>query len=149
MPIMFNAILREAKLPLSDVRLIRHKDKRASGGRTPHELWRDSPAQFELYQSIQGIRNRKKVAAPFWAVFVVNLNDETMFAGIYAVKYRGLLKKDTPQPLSFTPDSCVSFTYVSAIAKPVAEVKLVPGNMMRERPRFWHFYNRCRRRASG
>jgi hypothetical protein len=95
---MFNAILCEAKLPLSDVRLIRHKDKRATRGRTPYELWRDSPAQFELYQSIQGIRNRKKVAAPFWAVFVVNLNDETMFAGVYAVKCRGLLKKDSPQP---------------------------------------------------
>ena len=42
MPIMFNTILREVGLPLTDVRLIRHKDKRATRGRTPYELWRDN-----------------------------------------------------------------------------------------------------------
>ena len=98
MPIMLNTILREAGLPLTDVRLIRHKDKRATRGRTPYELWRDNRPQFELYQSTQRISNRKKLTAPDWAVFVVNLNDETMFAGLYVAKYRGLLKKDTPMP---------------------------------------------------
>lgn len=98
MPIMFNTILREAGLPLIDVRLIRHKDKRATRGRTPYELWRDNRPQFELYQSTQSVPNRKKLTAPYWAVFIVNLNDETMFAGVYAVKYRGLLEQDTPKP---------------------------------------------------
>jgi hypothetical protein len=98
MPIMFNTILQEAGLPLADVRLIRHKDKKASRGRTPYELWRDNRSQFELYQSSQRILNRKKFTAPHWAVFIVNLNDDTMFAGLYGVKYRGLLKKDTPRP---------------------------------------------------
>lgn len=98
MPIMFNTILREAGLPLADVRLIRHKDKKAIRGRTPYELWRDNRPQFELYQSTQSIPNRKKFTAPYWAVFIVNLNDDTMFAGLYAVRYGGLLKKDTPRP---------------------------------------------------
>jgi hypothetical protein len=38
---MFNTILREAGLPLKDIRLIRHKDKSAKRGYTPYELWRD------------------------------------------------------------------------------------------------------------
>jgi hypothetical protein len=98
MPIMFNTILRDAGLPLADVRLIRHKDNRATKGRTPYELWRDNRPQFELYQSTQKIQGRKKFIAPYWAVFIVNLNDNTMFAGLYAVRYRGLLEKDTLKP---------------------------------------------------
>lgn len=98
MPIMFNTILRETGLSLKDIRLIRHKDKRAKRGLTPYELWRDNRPQFENYQSVQSISNRAKLKAPYWAVFVVNLSDETMFAGIYKVNYRGLLEKDTPMP---------------------------------------------------
>ena len=98
MPIMFNTILREADLLLPDVRLIRHKDKRSQRGRSPYELWRDNRSQFELYQSTQNIANRQKLTAPWWAVFVVNLSDETVFAGLYAVRYRGLLEQDTPMP---------------------------------------------------
>jgi hypothetical protein len=98
MPIMLNTILREAGLDLTDIRLIRHKDQRATRGRTPYELWRDNRQQFDLYQSIQRIPNRGKLAATYWAVFIVNLNDETMFAGIYAARYRGLLESDTPKP---------------------------------------------------
>ena len=83
MPIMLNAVLREAGLPPSDVRLIRHKDRRATKGRSPYELWRDYRPQFDLYQSSQGIKNRKMFSAPYWAVFIVNLKDETMFGGVY------------------------------------------------------------------
>ncbi len=98
MPIMFNTLLREAGLPPTDVRLIRHKDSRAVRGRTPYELWRDNRPQFEAYQSTQDFPNRKKFGAPFWAVFIVNLSDETMFAGLYAARYRGLLERDRPTP---------------------------------------------------
>ena len=98
MSIMFNTILREAGLRLTDVRLIRHKDQRAARDRTPYELWRDNRSEFELYQSIQSIPNRKKLTAPYWAVFIVSLSSETMFAGVYAVKYRGLLDQDRPSP---------------------------------------------------
>jgi hypothetical protein len=98
MPIMLNPILREAGLNPASVRLLRHKDKRATKGRSPYELRRDDRPQFELYQSSQSIENRKKLTAPYWAVFVVNLRDETMFGGIYRVKYRGLWAKNTPMP---------------------------------------------------
>jgi hypothetical protein len=98
MPIMFNTILTQAGLPLAHVRLLRHKDKRADKGRSPYELWHDNRPQFEIYQSSQSSDKRKELTAPYWAVFIVNLDDETMFGGIYRVKYRGLLERDTPQP---------------------------------------------------
>jgi hypothetical protein len=98
MPIMLNTILRDAGLQLRDIRFIRHKDKRAMKGRSPYELWRDNRSLFDSYQSTQSIANRQKLTAPYWAVFVVNLSDETMFAGIYTVKYRGLMEQDTPMP---------------------------------------------------
>lgn len=95
---MFNSILRDACLPINDIRLIRHKDKRAKKGRTPYELWRDDLPQFENYQSTQSISNRSKLNVPYWAVFVGNLSNETLFVGLYAVTYCGLLEKDTPMP---------------------------------------------------
>jgi hypothetical protein len=98
MPIMFNTLLKGANLPLIDVRLLRHKDKRATKGRSPYELWRDDQPMFELYQSSQSIKNRAKLTAPYWAVFIVNLREETMFGGIYRAKYRGLWERDTPMP---------------------------------------------------
>src|SRR5262249_6268603 len=67
-------------------------------GGTPYELWRDNRPQFELHQSTQSTPNRNKLTAPYWAVFIVNLDDETMFAGLYAVTYRGLLEHDTLKP---------------------------------------------------
>ena len=97
MPIMLNTIMRDAGLQPSDVRLLRHKDKRATKGRTPYELWRDNRPQFELYQSSQSVEKRKLMTAPYWAVFIVNLNDETMFGGVYQVRYRGLWERDTPK----------------------------------------------------
>ncbi len=98
MPVMLNSILRDAGLDLTQVRLIRHKDKRASKGRSPYELWRDQPAQFEDYQSSQRIANRKKFSAPYWAVYIVDAFDDTMFGGLYAANYRGLLESDRPKP---------------------------------------------------
>lgn len=100
MPILFNTILASAGFSLTEVRLVRHKDKRADRGRTPYELWRDDRPKFEGYQSVQGFHNRTRLSAPFWAVFIVNLQDETMFAGMYRAAYRGLLEKDTPWPIT-------------------------------------------------
>jgi hypothetical protein len=98
MPIMLNSILLNAGLQLKDVRIIRHKDQRAKKGCSPYELWRDNPAQFESYQSTQSIANRQKLTAPFWAVFVVNFSNKTLFAGLYSAEYRGLIEQDTPMP---------------------------------------------------
>lgn len=97
MPIMFNSILREASIPLSDVRLLRHKDQRAKKGHTPYEMWRDDRQQLESYQSTQGVNGRKKLSVPYWVSFVGTPDDGTLFVGLYAVKYRGLLEKDTPR----------------------------------------------------
>ena len=80
------------------MRLLRHKDKRATKGRSPYELWRDNRRQFDLYQSMQSIENRKKLTAGYWASFVVTPSDETIFVGLYQANYRGLLEQDTPMP---------------------------------------------------
>ena len=98
MPIKFNTILKDAGLNLAEVRLLRHKDSRAAKGRTPYELWRDAPAQFELYQSLQSEKNREKLKARYWASFVVTPADKTMFVGLYSVSYRGVLEQDMPKP---------------------------------------------------
>lgn len=98
MPIMFNTILLAADFRLADVRLLRHKDTRATRGRTPYELWRDNRQQFDLYQATQSIENRNRLRAPYWASFVGTPSDETLFVGIYSVKNRRLLEQDTPKP---------------------------------------------------
>jgi len=90
--------LREAGLQLHDVRLIRHKDNSSKKGRTPYDLWCNNLEAFELYQSTQKFYNRTKLNAPFWAVFVVNKKNETLFAGLYAVNYTGPSEKDLPIP---------------------------------------------------
>jgi hypothetical protein len=98
MPITFNTFLSTGGIDPSSCRLIRHKDSRALKGRSPYELWRDDRPRFDLYQSTQDIGNRVKLAAAYWAVFIVNPASESMFAGIYSVRYKGLLQEDTPQP---------------------------------------------------
>jgi len=46
MAIKLNTIFTEAGLDVAEVRLLRHRDNKASKGRTPYELWRDSPEQL-------------------------------------------------------------------------------------------------------
>jgi hypothetical protein len=98
MPITFNGILREAGFSLADVRLLRHKDRRADKGKSPYELWRDTRPLFDTYQSIQTVKNQSRLDARFWASFVGTLTDETLFVGIYAVGPPRLLDVDTPKP---------------------------------------------------
>ena len=98
MPIKFNDILQAADFHLPDVRLLRHKDRRATKGRTPYELWRDNRPQFELYQATQSVGNQAKLNALYWASFVGTPNDETLFVGVYSVSIRRLLEQDTPMP---------------------------------------------------
>jgi len=97
MPLTFNMILQEADIPLADVLLLRHKDQRAAKGRTLYELWRDDRPQFESYQSTQVIKNRKRLKVRYWAAFVGTPTDETLFVGLYAVEYLGLLDEDKPK----------------------------------------------------
>ena len=98
MTISFNTILRAHGIEPRDVRLVRHKDNRASRGRSPYELWRDDPEAFQAYQSSQNPKNRKKFSASYWTVFISDAFDDTVFAGLYNAEYRGLLEKDRPKP---------------------------------------------------
>src|SRR4051794_13204239 len=96
MPLMFNMLLKGAGIPLSDVRLLRHKEKFAPNSRTPYQLWCDERKEFEIYQSIQNRDNHERLNGAFWASFVVAPNDETVFVGIYSVRYVGVLSEDRP-----------------------------------------------------
>jgi hypothetical protein len=98
MTLRFNTILEENKLNPASVRLVRHKDQRSSPGRSPYELWRDDKKAFDNYQSTQRTRNRKIFSAPLWAAFVVDAFDDTVFVGLYAASYKGLLEHDEPMP---------------------------------------------------
>jgi len=53
MPNMLNTLLRHVGLRPKEVRLLRHRDRRATKGRSVYELWRDARPQFEVYQSTQ------------------------------------------------------------------------------------------------
>ena len=101
MSISFNGILKEHGLEPKDVRLVRHKDQRSSPGRSPYELWRYEWDAFHDYQSSQRISNRKKFSAPYWAVFVADAFNDTMFVGLFAASYRGLIEQDRPKPHIF------------------------------------------------
>ncbi|NLS96413.1 MAG: GIY-YIG nuclease family protein [Planctomycetaceae bacterium] len=98
MPLLFNSILREHHLDPARVRLVRHKDQRSSPGRSPYELWRNDRKGFDNYQSTQRIRNRKIFSAPFWSVFLCDAFDETVFVGLYAAAWSGVLDHDQPMP---------------------------------------------------
>jgi hypothetical protein len=98
MPLMFNSILHKAGLPLGDVILVRHQDKEAIKGRRPFDLWRNNRPEFDRYQSRQKTRDRKIFSKPYWAVFVVNDDNETMFAGIYVAEYKGILWEEEHSP---------------------------------------------------
>jgi len=108
MPNMFNSIMTDAGLNLADVRILRHKDNRAIEGLSPYELWRDDRQAFDLYQSVQSFRNRTRLNAPYWASFVATLSDRNMFVGIYNVKYKGILARDTVIPSLNTIDKAGS-----------------------------------------
>jgi hypothetical protein len=96
---MFNSLLDNLGISMAKVILLRHQDGRSARGRTPYELWRDNRPGFELYQSFQTTRDRSKFSrVPYWASFVATPDGATMFVGLYAAKYQGLLARDTPQP---------------------------------------------------
>jgi GIY-YIG catalytic domain len=99
MPLFFNSLLAQLGVSPANIILLRHQDNRAAPGRTPYELWRDNRPAFESYQSFQRVENRSKFSrAPNWASFVGTADGGTMFVGLYAAKFKGVLAKDTPQP---------------------------------------------------
>lgn len=98
MPLTFNTVLRGVGVDPAQVRLVRHQAHRAERGRTPYELWRDDRPKFEVYQRLQSFKSRAKFEAPYWASFVGTRDGQTLFVGLYAVRYLGLLRADSPRP---------------------------------------------------
>jgi len=95
----FVDLLDKAAVAPSQVRLLRHQAQ-GPAGRTPFTLWRDDDKQFDDYQSVQAKANRAKLAAPYWASFVVTPAATTMFVGVYSVSYVGTVPPDRVDPLS-------------------------------------------------
>lgn len=99
MPILFNTLLQQAGIAPDDVRLLRHQDSRVTKRRTPYALWRNDRSGFELYQSIQGPKNRKVLSSrPFWASFVGTPRRETLFVGLYQVHSVKSMPADVHEP---------------------------------------------------
>ena len=95
----FNSLLEQCGIVPETVILLRHQDNRKGVERTPYELWCNSPEDLVLYQSWQVIDGRNKFSrAPYWAAFVGTPDGRTMFVGMYAAKYKGILEKDSPHP---------------------------------------------------
>ncbi|HEY8298357.1 MAG TPA: hypothetical protein VIG32_10075 [Candidatus Baltobacteraceae bacterium] len=85
--ISFNDLLRRAGFDPKNVRLMRHRDKDSLPGRSLYELWRDTPHEFERYQSYQsddGLRN-----SAHWASFIVTPQGDTLFVGLYDIRNLG------------------------------------------------------------
>ncbi len=94
----FNDLLEKADIDLLRARLVRHKDTRATARRSPHDLWLAADGQFEVYQSVQGEEIFKNCN---WIIsFVATPLDETLFAGVYAVRGVGIAPAGMIDPLS-------------------------------------------------
>jgi hypothetical protein len=109
MPVMFNTILAQENIDPASVRLLRHQDTRASTIYTPYELWRDRLDDFDLYQSVQSVKNRPKLAFPHWASFVADPSGRTLFVGLYRVEYVGVGKTDLRRPHSVGFDKALEY----------------------------------------
>jgi hypothetical protein len=90
MPLRFNTLLAQDDIGPVNVSLLRHQDGRSEKGRTPYELWRDNRPAFEAYQQIQRSRYRKTLRRDYWASFIVTPTGETLLAGFYSCRYRGV-----------------------------------------------------------
>lgn len=98
MPVLFNTVLKQEGIDPAQVRLLRHQDTRAETLLTPYELWRDNLPAFDLYQSIQSIKNRAKFNLPIWASFVADPSGATLFVGLYDARYAGVGEQDLRRP---------------------------------------------------
>ena len=99
MLLKFNSILQATGLDPSEVKLLRHADRKSVKGRTIHELWRNDRPAFDLYQRVQAIERRKDFGdAKYWASFTCTFEGETVFLGLYKVQFAGVGKKDILRP---------------------------------------------------
>ncbi|MBA4040384.1 MAG: hypothetical protein C0474_00990 [Sphingobium sp.] len=102
MGLTFNSVLQELAVDPRDVRLLRHQTG-PYYGRTPYTLWRDDRSGFLTYQSIQSVQNRPRLAARYWASFVVTPAQSTLFTGLYQVERVGPCDPQIIDPLRLVP----------------------------------------------
>jgi hypothetical protein len=103
MPITFNSVLRNSGIDPASVRLLRHQDSRSLQDRKPYQLWRDDREAFELYQSLQNLKNHSRLSpAQYWASFIAMPNGDTLFVGLYAVGGYALLEHEIIDPSTGT-----------------------------------------------
>jgi hypothetical protein len=96
----FATLLDAAGLSRGNVRLLRHQENRHAGAPSPYVLWRDFPDRFMAYQETQALSDATVLRAPYWASFVGIPGNETLFVGLFAVEFVGLLPRDRVHPLS-------------------------------------------------
>jgi len=65
----------------------------------------DDAEAFLLYQSIQSIQNRPRLAGRYWASFVVTPAQSTLFVGLFEVDRTGPCDPTTIDPLRLVPVS--------------------------------------------
>jgi len=103
----FNTILANESIDPKKVRLVRHKDNRASGNSTPYNLWLAADGRLETYQRIQ----KRKVfeVGGLLASFVVTPTNNTLFVGLYRVNDVGIAPPGTIDPVLQTDRTGLHF----------------------------------------
>ena len=81
--VTFNEMLRAHGIDPSQVALLRHTGKRGLLGITPHDLWLREDGSFDRYQSTQA-PDKPVFESPYWASFISNPANETLFVGLYS-----------------------------------------------------------------
>lgn len=67
---------------------------------------------FEAYQSTQKIQDRSRLAARYWASFIIPNDGRTMFAGLYTIGGRSGVNAHWPYPIGSRPDRGVDELYL-------------------------------------
>lgn len=93
MPILFNTLLGTERLPLSQVRLLRHMN---DVGRTPYACWFNDREAFENWQKYQSTTHRTAFSRPYWAVFIDTPAKGTLFVGLYAARFKAVAPARVP-----------------------------------------------------
>ncbi|MGY6638097.1 MAG: HNH endonuclease [Erythrobacter sp.] len=82
--VTFNELLVANGVSPADVALVRHSGRRHRSV-TPYDLWQRADGSFDLYQSTQ-TANRAVFRSPYWASFVSDPDNATLFVGVYSAR---------------------------------------------------------------
>lgn len=99
--VTFNELLRANGVDPADVALLRHSGK-GRLGLTPYDLLQNGDGLLDRYQCTQDPRKRV-FKLPYWASFVSNPANETLFVGLYSAKRDDNVEIDWLCPMSGLP----------------------------------------------